>query len=186
MSKSAKAKPAPEKASEPKAHRRETYSRELSDKILALLADGKTLRGLCRELGNVVSPGSVKNWVVDDIDGFAERYERARDRCLETWADEIIDIGDEPAIDQAAVQRNRTRIDARKWTLSKLKPERYGDKVSVDLNSQAQRATDEQLEAKLGFLVAPLIAEAVANKRPLELPPLDGNGAALKVLSKRN
>ena len=35
----------------------------------------------------------------------------------------------EVVFDSTAVQRNRLRVDTRKWLLSKLAPKKYGDKV---------------------------------------------------------
>lgn len=65
---------------------------------------------------------------------------------LEHWSDEVIDISDDGSndwmernhgedkqstwtINGEHVQRSRLRVDTRKWLLSKLKPERYGDRV---------------------------------------------------------
>ena len=50
---------------------------------------------------------------------------RAREKQADFYADEIITIADtEP---DAAIAR--VRIDARKWTASKLRPKVYGDRV---------------------------------------------------------
>ena len=57
---------------------------------------------------------------------FAEQYARAREVQAETLADEIVSIADE----DGDPQRQRLRVDARKWVASKLKPKRYGDKVT--------------------------------------------------------
>lgn len=85
-------------------------------------------------------------WVLDDRDGFSDRYARARDLQLEAYADEIIDIADNAKNDWMErnggednqswvlngehVQRSRLRSDNRKWILSRLKPEQYGDKLT--------------------------------------------------------
>lgn len=85
-------------------------------------------------------------WALEDREGFSDRYARARDLQLEHWADEVIDVADDGTNDfmekkngddkdsswvlnSEHVQRSRLRIDSRKWLLSKLKPERYGDKL---------------------------------------------------------
>jgi hypothetical protein len=52
-------------------------------------------------------------------------------------ADEILEISDHreedhtPFTGMNVVQRDRLRIDTRKWLLSKLEPKKYGDKVDV-------------------------------------------------------
>ena len=38
----------------------------------------------------------------------------------------------EVVFDSTAVQRNRLRVDARKWLLSKLAPKKYGDKLTQE------------------------------------------------------
>jgi hypothetical protein len=76
---------------------------------------------------------------------FAEQYTRAREEQAETHADEIVSIADETPqtvmvldkngealdikLDSAYIQWQRQRIDARKWTASKLRPKKYGDRV---------------------------------------------------------
>jgi len=84
---------------------------------------------------------------------FAARYARARDALLDAYADDIVMIADDGttdyvmkkgrngheymAVDQEHIQRSRLRVDARKWILSKLRPEQYGDKppeVGVNVN----------------------------------------------------
>jgi hypothetical protein len=43
-------------------------------------------------------------------------------------AEDIIDISDDKLGDP---QRDRLRVDARKWLLSKMLPKKYGDKLDV-------------------------------------------------------
>jgi hypothetical protein len=44
----------------------------------------------------------------------------------EAWLDDMIDITDRDDLDPLD---QRVRIDARRWIMSKLAPQRYGDKV---------------------------------------------------------
>lgn len=85
---------------------------------------------------------------------FQDRYALAREQQAETLADEIVDISDENPIserydkegnsvgtmvDSAGINRNRLRVDARKWVAAKLLPKRYGEKadqVNVQVNTQ--------------------------------------------------
>ena len=79
---------------------------------------------------------------------FQDQYTRAREDQADTLADEIIAIADEvpevvPVIDKrtgeliehkldnAFLQWQKNRIDARKWTAMKLKPKKYGDRVAL-------------------------------------------------------
>lgn len=84
---------------------------------------------------------TVYEWIDRDIDGFADRYARARDLGLDVVADEVMAIVDAPvgstengATDSGAVADKRLRFDARRWYLSKLAPKRYGDKVSQEIS----------------------------------------------------
>lgn len=89
----------------------------------------------------------MRRWAVDNTEGFAAQYARARELQADVLAEEIIDIADEdPAvrletqrnggetmvIDSAAVAHQRLRVDARKWFASKVAPKRYGDKLDVE------------------------------------------------------
>jgi hypothetical protein len=55
-----------------------------------------------------------------------QRYARACDDRADLMADELLDIADEKTGD---VNRDRLRVDSRKWLLAKLRPKKYGDKI---------------------------------------------------------
>lgn len=97
--------------------------------ICERLANGESLRSICLDKG-MPSPGTVCRWLAED-EAFAEQYTRAREAQAETLADEIVAIADEEAEDS---QRQRLRVDARKWVAAKLKPKKYGDKVELEHN----------------------------------------------------
>jgi hypothetical protein len=73
---------------------------------------------------------------------FSDLYTRAREDQSDTLADQIMEIGDEvpmmvitdedgkvtKRMDPAGINRNRLRVDARKWIAAKLKPRKYGDR----------------------------------------------------------
>lgn len=121
-----------------------TYTREAADEICRRLAEGETLRAICRDMGLAI--GTVLGWVRDDRDGFAERYARARDIGYEVMADELIDIADGGSDDW---QRDRLRVDARKWLLAKALPKRFGDRMTL--------AGDET--APLGVVMLPEVRD---------------------------
>ena len=117
------------------------YDAETAARICAEVAKGRTLRAVCRDEG-MPPESTVREWALDDREGFAARYARARDLMFEALADEIFDIADDgrndwiereggAVVNGEAINRSRLRVDTRKWVLSKLKPERYGDKVAV-------------------------------------------------------
>lgn len=126
------------------------YTDALATEILVRMAGGLTVNQVCRQLeteGTKIAPSTVRLWVLDNRQGFAERYARAREMTLEFWADECVDIADDgtndwverkskegetfTVVDHEHISRSKVRIDTRKWLLSKLKPDRYGDKLQV-------------------------------------------------------
>lgn len=123
-----------------------TYTKEIADEIIDRLSLGEPLRQICRD-EHMPSPSTVVDWNIHNQSGFSARYAQARDMCLECWAEEIIEIGDDGSNDwmdretakgrmirvqdQETQQRSRLRCDNRKWILSKLMPHKYGDKLEV-------------------------------------------------------
>ncbi len=117
------------------------YSEALTDEICNRLAEGESLLGICKD-AHMPCIATIWNWL-DSKPGFLAKYARSRDAQAEYYANQIIDIADETPvtempdpdggvtirIDSAGIQRNRLRVDARKWVASKLLPKKYGEKV---------------------------------------------------------
>lgn len=130
------------------------YSQEVADAICERLADGESLRAICRDEA-MPSKASVFRWLGIHKE-FSDQYARAREEQAESFADEMVAISDEECtmvraekhgtkadddegntevvFDATAVARNRLRIDARKWVASKLKPKKYGEKTSHEVS----------------------------------------------------
>jgi hypothetical protein len=70
---------------------------------------------------------------------FLEQYARARELQTDIFIDEIIDIADSTEND---VQRDRLRIDSRKWIASKLKPKKYGAFKTIEYKDQTNAPVD--------------------------------------------
>jgi hypothetical protein len=66
---------------------------------------------------------------------FLQQYARAKDEQSDLLVEEMIDIAEHTEEDHTAftginvIQRDKLRIDTRKWIASKLKPKKYGDKI---------------------------------------------------------
>jgi hypothetical protein len=105
------------------------WSEDLGAAICELVADGLSVRGACEKLG--VPRSTLRLW--EKKPEFGAALASARRHGWEVWADEILTIGDAIAgcEDNAQVQAARIRIDSRKWLLSKLKPDQYGDRVEL-------------------------------------------------------
>lgn len=74
-------------------------------------------------------------------DEFRQQYTLAKEESADAYSEDIVDIADNltdaqgkliTEADNVAVNHARLRIEARKWTASKLKPKKYGDKVTQE------------------------------------------------------
>ena len=115
---------------ENKLGRPTNYTKEKAQAICEMIEKGMTLQAIC-ELPDMPSISSVYNWQDENLD-FLESYARARVRKADTLADMVIT----EAFNSHDAQIGRLRIDALKWTASKLAPKKYGDKIEVESNSQ--------------------------------------------------
>ena len=104
------------------------FSPELADRLCERLADGETLRAICRDEG-MPDERTVRRWALDDVEGFSTQYARASEIGYQGMADDLTEIADAKDGDPA---RDRLRVDTRKWLLSKALPKIYGDKQQVE------------------------------------------------------
>lgn len=115
------------------------YSVELATVICGRLAAGEPLVKICRS-EEIPSTVTIYRWLLEN-EPFRNMYARARDDQADTLADEIIAISDEQheavtrdgTVYDPEVNRDRLRIDARKWVAAKLKPKKYGEKLTQEL-----------------------------------------------------
>jgi len=91
------------------------------------------------------SQQTVYTWL-QKFPEFLEQYTRAREEQADTHFDLIVDIADETPelvpvydkdgnqidvkLDSAYIAWQKQRIEARKWAAMKLKPKKYGDRVT--------------------------------------------------------
>jgi hypothetical protein len=143
----------PKKTSK-KMGRPSVYSPEKAAALCARIAEGESLRSICKSED---MPGMVTvfSWLGDPrYEDFRKQYESARQVGLESWADEILDIADEPvgstttgATDSGAVQKQRLRVDSRKWLLSKLVPKKYGERTTITGDADNPLHTETTIKA---------------------------------------
>lgn len=122
------------------------FDQAKADAICARLAEGESLNAICKD-ADMPAESTVRAWALDDVEGFAAKYARAREIGYEVHADKIIDLADEcrvgvkrttkvtgevELVEGDMVERSRLQIDARKWMLAKMLPKKYGDKIEHD------------------------------------------------------
>ena len=98
--------------------------------ILNRLEQGEGLKSICGEAG----AAAFRRRVVDDTGGLASRYARARNIGLDALAEQIVEIASD---DKRDANSRRVEVDARKWLLSKLRPDKYGDSTRTELSGVA-------------------------------------------------
>ena len=103
------------------------YSQELADKICERIADGESLRSICRD-DEMPGTSAVCKWL-GKYPEFAEQYAHARELQADALFDDCLAIADgkndTPSTD---IQERRLQVDTRKWMAGKLKG-KYSDKV---------------------------------------------------------
>lgn len=108
------------------------YSKKLETQIFTRIAGGESLKKICSE-PDMPARSTIMLWVINDNPpGVSDRYARACIARAELWADELVEITDDIESDPDPKSR-AVRLDARKWTASKLLRTKYGDAVSVKL-----------------------------------------------------
>ena len=132
----------------PRTGRPTDYTQELADRICDQLADGDSLRKVCLE-DDMPGKSTVFRWL-RLYPEFRDQYTRAKEESADALFDEILDIADDGSNDLMekldsdgamigwrengeVLQRSRLRVDARKWMLSKIKPKKYGEKVTQEI-----------------------------------------------------
>ena len=108
-----------------------TYDPGKAAAILELIAEqGLGLKAACERVG--VPRRTVRTWATENP-SLASALQLARREGYEHWADEILEIADSVrgSDSPAAVNAARLMVDSRKWLLSKLHPEQYGDSMTV-------------------------------------------------------
>lgn len=107
----------------------DVYTETIADEILRRIANGESLRRICLD-SHIPSLVTIRKWVLENRDGFAPRYKEARDMQADYYQELILEEAWREDINPNLA---RLRVDALKWTASKLKPGSYGDKVSHEV-----------------------------------------------------
>lgn len=106
------------------------YPQETRTTILEQIAEGKSLREVCRQDG---MPGfrTVMEWL-DAEEDFRTKYARAREAQADVLFDGMATIEDKVATGDLKPDAARVILDSQRWRAEKLKPKAYGAKVDVN------------------------------------------------------
>lgn len=120
------------------------------------ISNGESLRAVCRR-PEMPAKSTVLRWLREKPE-LRDQYVLARDDLMEYWASDILEIADDGSLDtipglnkygdevmvpnHANVQRDRLRIDSRKWLLSRLNAKVYGDRVGLEVSGEVAVKVD--------------------------------------------
>jgi hypothetical protein len=124
------------------------YTPELADEICRRLAEGESLRAICRGEG-MPSFATVENWVIDDRGGFHAMYRRAREVQAHNLAERALAEAMSACGNEDAAAA-RLRFDALRWYAGKLLPKAYGERVEVEQTVRAV-VSDQPMTAEEWF-----------------------------------
>ncbi len=126
--------------------------------IIALIpSDSKSVKSLCQSEG--IHFDTFFTYLNENKE-LSDLYARAKELQAEMMVEEIIDISNHVEEDHTpftggnVVQRDRLRIDARKWVAAKLLPKKYGDKLNLEHSGEIglpnlSGASDESIDKVL-------------------------------------
>ena len=113
------------------------FTPELADRICEMLADGLKLAEICQS-EDMPAASTIFRWLAAQPE-FERNYGMARRAYAHRLENEIIEIADNVAADHppaaegnarpacyVGVQRDKLRIDVRRWLIRRLAPRRYG------------------------------------------------------------
>lgn len=113
------------------------YPDYIRDRIIERLMSGEGLNTICMAEG-MPAESTVREWVVDDVDGFAAKYARARDIGMDALADRMRETARlAMGLPPEGVSAAKLAIDTDKWYLSKIAPKKFGEKL--DLTSKGEQ-----------------------------------------------
>lgn len=136
------AKKAPAKKKAP------TKAEKLFPKVLEYIEEGNSVKDSCTLAGIDKSNffrfmNNIKD--KEKKEQIRDQYARACEERAEKEFEEIIKIADGEEVrnekgelipdSKDRIARDRLRIDARKWRVSKMDPKKFGDKVDLDVTS---------------------------------------------------
>jgi len=104
-----------------------SFTQEKANDICSLLVEGMSLRKACETLGLEIR--TVMRWISEQ-ESFCQQYVRAKDDGADSHADRIIDLSERVLSGEYDPAAARVAIDALKWAACKLKPKKYGDKIT--------------------------------------------------------
>ena len=106
------------------------YTEALANEICARIADGETLKRICRD-EHMPCTRTVHRWLAEHEE-FCRSHARARLVRAQSLVDEIVEIRRKIEIGEIDPHAGRTIINSLQWQASKENTKLYGDKLEVE------------------------------------------------------
>lgn len=138
----------PKKNKKPGRKEKEITSDQWDELFLTIAENALSTQTICKNLGltfSVIWKRIGRSKILE------RKYARAKEEQCEVLAEEILSIADDTSKDleiafnkankpyiklnREHFESRRLRIDSRKWIVSKLKPKKYGDKITNKLET---------------------------------------------------
>ena len=158
----------------PRAHTEEEREKIFKIIIKKIAIEGKPIRTILKDK-QLISPTTFYNWL-SDYPTYMERYAMACDERAEAIFEETLEIADARGADtfidkdgnekedKKVIARDRLRVDTRKWYLSKITPEKYGDYNRVDHTTKGESIKQDIDYSKLSKQTLEELAKLTENK----------------------
>jgi hypothetical protein len=115
--------------------RQTKYTPEIAAEICGRLAEGESLRSICRD-ERIPAESTVRGWDLDNVQGFSAEFKRAREIGTDVEFERLAEMASEEPrtvkgfTDAGWVNWKRNQIDTFKWMLARKLPKKYGDKIA--------------------------------------------------------
>lgn len=123
------------------------YTPKIAREICNRIIEGEPIRQIAL-LEEMPNERTMYRWL-DSHKEFCQQYTRAKEIQMDKFNEELIDIADDSrndwieresertgktyvALDAEAIARSKLRIETRKWLMGKHKPNKYGDKITLE------------------------------------------------------
>jgi len=116
--------------------------------VIELIKNGKAVKVACEELKH--SRTDFYNLINKNVE-LMNTYTHAREERSELLFEQILEIANHTEEDHTpftgsnVIQRDRLRVDSIKWVLSKMSPNKYGDKIDVVSDGQKIESISVQI-----------------------------------------
>lgn len=119
------------------------YNHEIVDLICEKITEGLSIRTICND-ENMPNASTIFKWLREHEE-FSKQYVRATEERVEAQHEDLLEFGDQaiehaeqanPKAANAVVSGYKLKADNLKWSMSKMKPKKYGEKLDMTTNGK--------------------------------------------------